>query len=202
MNKRTHFKNQQNLPKSFYSMNYEQRTTNWRSQKRTQFKPNFQCHSVHSVVNNSRPFACIRGSFWINLASFGRTLASFWSSLVSFWTNLASFGTMLASYWTTLGTQMHKNTLFLAQKHGKSEFTTPIARSITVAALISNFQQHSAIESFILRGYEPLIRIRGRGRILFWGRGLPAVSRRPVRATFGIHSHHRTTRHRSQAPAR
>ncbi|MHC4525937.1 MAG: hypothetical protein ACYSU8_10455, partial [Planctomycetota bacterium] len=39
LNKRTHFKNHQNHANSFINMNYEQRTTNWCSQKRTQTKP-------------------------------------------------------------------------------------------------------------------------------------------------------------------
>ncbi len=113
MNKRTHFQNQKNHPKSFYSMNYEQRITNWRSQKRTQSNPiDTQCHpgpraGVQSdtiwmpdqcppmTVSQSIPgliicvhlraFAVPFGSTWRHLGALWRPFGAVWCSFGQTW---------------------------------------------------------------------------------------------------------------------
>ncbi len=102
LNKQTQFQNQQNYDKSFNSKNYEPRTTNWRSQKRTQSNPIL---SLFPLWQKKAKNGAVWDKFGVFLAHFGVIWAQF--GVV-----LDKFGNTFPSKNRVLNTENHENTSF------------------------------------------------------------------------------------------
>ena len=147
-------------------MNYEPRTMNCKAKKQTHSNPIFL--SILSVIGGLYlcRFVSIRGSTqWFKKAKNGTVWDNFGSLLDKFGVILDNLG-VVWDYFGSINTPINRifsieNAENSPKTHLSSLKTT---HSITVAALISNFQQRSAlgyftpwaVSPFILRVYETL----------------------------------------------